>query len=186
MNWARIKASIAATILGAEFLLVGAGITSCGDEKSPIKATNTPSGQPGEIPSPPPSDIDWITVRAKKVCPYLICPASSGFEVDWRGNFEFGTGQTGALTQQELNQLLDHASRVTEQDLFASPTCIQITVLAGMSSLSLEMTLANQSNVRIYDLDTEKARLCWLGDLGRAGFLAATVDNFANQYYAAP
>ncbi len=167
------------------------GLTGCGGSSTPIpsQSTTTPSPTPAASASPAPSPSPsvspqaWQSLNEVKDCPYPDCPARAGFKVDVFGNFFYGTGESGKLSLPDLTQLTDQTNRVTSQNLSTPPACVTITPLPGMSSLTIDLTLADGSLHRVYDLNTSLKSFCWLGDRGRASQLKDTIDALSIKYF---
>ena len=166
-------------------VLFAALLVACGDNTDssspslPGLADLPRSPQPGEV-------LQWVKIYEAKTCPYPECPASQGFEVQKSGQLTYGSGTQKQLSQQDLTMLEDHMVQVLDQDLSPASTCNTVTVLAGMSSMSVDLYFQGNVLSRIYQLDTQTAQECWHGDYGKAKNLADLVDQFATQYSVTP
>jgi hypothetical protein len=194
-----VEAKIRRFSIGLGVFLIGWG-AGCSSEETPAAPPSGGGSLPGIFPSPLPSEspsplpaAEWRRVQFVKYCPYPVCPALTGFRVDSEGDYEYGSllpegpSSTGTLSPPDFARLQDQAERVASQNLESldpddEPSCVSLEVLPGMSSRRLELSLGSSQTFLIYLSDTEQARVCWLGDRGRAEQLVDTVDQLASEY----
>ena len=152
----------------------------------PVAPLPSPSPCPSLAcaPCPPPTAVPvWLGVQEYKDCPFLDCPARTGFEVSWSGSLLYGDGPQSTLNRADLGALSERVEEVIEQNLLVPETCVSLPPLVGRSSLRVYITARDGRIHRIYALDNTDNSLCWRGSRGRAEDLAGALDALADRYH---